>query len=683
MPEQQPERQPEPNRNPDAQASAILSRLTLREKLRLMAGTSSLVSLGVDFLVLGRYNRRPYPAGGLRKHGVPPVLFSDGPRGVVSGRATCFPVAMARGASWDPELEERIGDAIGREVRANGGNFFGGVCVNLLRHPAWGRAQETYGEDPHLLGEMGAALVRGVQRHNVMACVKHYALNSIENARFTVDVTVDERALREVYLPHFRRCVDEGAASIMGAYNKVRGEHACENAYLLRDILKGEWSFEGFVMSDFVFGVREGARAAAAGTDVEMPFRWRFGRKLLRAVRGGTVPEAVIDEAALRVLRTVLRFTQADDPEAYPSRVVACATHTALAREAAERSMTLIRNERRALPLDAGGIGRVAVFGPLADAETIGDHGSSRVYPPYVVTPLQGLEEYAGDTVDIVHLRDSDPSAAAREAAAADAAIVFAGYDHRDEGEHLTRFHRAGDRTSLHLCARDVELIRAVSASNPRTVVVLIGGSAVIVEEWKDHVAAILLAWYPGMEGGRAIARTLFGAVNPGGKLPFTIPVADADLPFFDRNARAIEYGYFHGYTLLDRVGGRAAYPFGFGLSYTSFTVKDVCASAQADHLTVSAVVRNVGEVTGEEVVQVYAGFPASDRTMPVKKLVGFRRVSVDAGESATLVVPVSVDALRWYNPDSRRWMLDRGEYTLHVGTSSDARDLTTIHVTL
>ncbi|MBM4445532.1 MAG: glycoside hydrolase family 3 protein, partial [Chloroflexi bacterium] len=294
----------------EEKARHLLARMTLKEKVRQMSGDTPAM-LGIVWLLTG-YGRRPIPAGENRRLSVPAIRFSDGPRGVVVYHSTCFPVSMARGASWDTDLEERIGEAMGIEARSQGANLLGNVCINLLRHPAWGRAQETYGEDPYHLGEMGAASVRGVQRH-VMACVKHFAANSIENSRFKVDVRMDERTLREVYLPHFKRCVDEGAAVVMSAYNKVNGRHCGHHHHLLRDILKGEWGFQGLVVSDFMWGIHS-AEAAAAGLDLEMPFTVHFGRKLLRLVRQGRVPETVIDEAVLRILRQKVRFGQRGDP---------------------------------------------------------------------------------------------------------------------------------------------------------------------------------------------------------------------------------------------------------------------------------------------------------------------------------------------------------------------------------
>src|SRR3712207_2977387 len=482
----------------DARARELLARLSLEEKVQLMGGDTPFWAGLAEMFAPGGYNGRPWVAGELADRGIPGIRFVDGPRGVMPEGATTFPVSMARGATWDADLEERVGDAIGREARALGANFFGGVCINLLRHPAWGRAQETYGEDTHHLGVLGAALTRGVQRH-LMACVKHYALNSMENARFTVDVTIDARSLHEVYLPHFRRVVEEGVASVMSAYNSVNGEWAGQNRELLTGILKETWGFTGFVMTDFIWGMRDARAAALAGQDVEMPFRNHFDRHLKRLVEDGEIPESRVDDAALRVLRQQVRFGQGRDAADYTAEVVNCEEHRALALEAAHKGIVLLRNAGWALPLT--GVRRIAVIGRLAAVPNTGDGGSSNTRPPYVVTPLEGLRAAAGDGVVIEHDDGADPARAAALARNADAAVLVVGYTHDDEGEYVDSSVLAsfewlyprpapdeedvarrllamsggehgmppgGDRSSLELHAADRELIGAVAAPTSR-----------------------------------------------------------------------------------------------------------------------------------------------------------------------------------------------------------------------
>src|SRR3712207_844430 len=417
----------------EAKARDLLAQLNLDEKIWLMYGDTPFWS-GFADMMGGGYSQHPWPAGAVPRLGVPGIRFSDGPRGVVMPGATTFPVSMARGASWDVDLEERIGDAIGRELRALGGNHFGGVCINLLRHPAWGRAQETYGEDTYHLGAFGAALTRGVQRH-VMACAKHYALNSMENARFTVDVTVDARALHEVYLPHFKRAVDAGVASVMSAYNSVNGEWCGQNKPLLTDILKEQWGFKGFVLTDFIWGMRDAKKAALAGQDLEMPFQNLYHRDLKELVERGEVPVSRIEDAALRLLREQVRFAQGRAPGDYDPDVVGCEEHRQLALEAAHKSIVLLKNDDDALPL--ANARRVVVIGKLADTPNTGDAGSSDTHPDYVITPLQGLRAALGDGVTVEYDDGSDPARAATVAQGADTAIRVLGYTRADEGEYI------------------------------------------------------------------------------------------------------------------------------------------------------------------------------------------------------------------------------------------------------
>jgi beta-glucosidase len=589
----------------EGRARALRDQLSLEEKLTLLSGVGD---FWLGFLkVTTQGAPEPFRSGSVPRLGIDGCRFIDGPRGIAMGPSTCFPVAMARAATFDPQLEERVGDAMGREARAQGANVVGAPCIEVLRHPAWGRAQETYGEDPHHNGMMGAALVRGLQRH-VMACAKHLALNSIENARFRVDVRASEETLENVYLVPFEHVVREGVASVMTAYNSVNGEWCGQNRQLITTILKERWGFDGFAVSDWGFGIRDGVKAVNAGLDLEMPDPVHMGRHLLGPVQRGEVPLERIDDAVLRLLRQQLRFADGMPGERYGPDVVACEEHRALAREVATRAIVLLRNQSvdgaPVLPLRIENLRRVAVIGHLAAVANLGDKGSSNVHPPYVVTPLDGLRAALRSTgIEVVHDEGADLSQAAATAAAADVAILVVGYTSDDEGERLggdfppadlkpllpplpahlaDEVERAlarmaagespvgvgGDRKSLRLHEADEALIQAVAAANPRVVVAIECGSAVIMESWRHSVPGILLLWYPGMEGGHALADILLGRVGPSGRLPFAIPTSEAHLPFFDPEAATIEYGPLHGQNLLDHLGVDAAYPFGFGLTY-------------------------------------------------------------------------------------------------------------------
>jgi beta-glucosidase len=659
-------------------AQEIVGQMSLEEKVYLMSGRVSMDEMLEDFKVR-HYNWRPYPAGGNERLGVPELKFVDGPRGVVSGNSTCFPVAMARGASFEPELEERIGHVIGKEVRAQGGNFFGGVCINLPYNPGWGRSQEVYGEESFHLGKMGTALVQGVQGENVVACVKHYAFNSMEWARFQVSVLADKRTEREVFLPHFKDCIDAGAGSVMSAYNLYHGTHCGHHDYLLNEVLKEEWDFDGFVVSDFAWGVKDTVEAANGGMDVEMCHTKFFGDKLVEAVKNGQVSEEKIDRAALRIVRTLLAFEGANQDAVYNTNLIACPEHIALALEAAEKSMTLMKNEGNILPFSKAATKRIAVIGELGNIGNIGDHGSSRVFPPYVVTALEGLQKLLPDA-EVVFDNGEDVEQAKQLAKSVDAIVFVVGYDHDDEGESVTNedadLKAGGDRKSLGLHAKDVALIQAVGPMNKQSAVVLIGGNMIMIEEWKDAVSAILMAYYPGMEGGTAIAKTLFGDVNPGGKLPFVVPTSENHLPQVDWDAHEIQYDYYHGYTRLDKAGIVPSLPYGFGLSYTTFDISHAEFTVANDQIEASCEVKNMGDITGDEVVQLYIGFSNSKVDRPVKVLRGFKRVTLVPGQSVQVQISCPVEKVKWYNPATNGWELEHMEYEVYIGNSSAPHDL-------
>jgi beta-glucosidase-like glycosyl hydrolase len=699
--------------DPRQAARDLVAAMTDDEKLWCLDGDAPFWA-GLTYLGESGYHKSPFRAAAVERLGLPGFAFSDGPRGVVVDQATCFPVSMARGATWDPDLEERIGEAIGRELRAVGADLYGGVCVNVLRHPAWGRAQETYGEDPHHVGELGAALTRGVQRH-AMACVKHFVCNSMENARFQVDITVGEVALHEVYLPHFKRIVDEGVAVVMSAYNSVNGEWCGDNRILLTDILRGEWGFEGFVISDWILGLRDAARSVHAGLDVEMPYRMIRAGHLPAALDQGTLSWDDVDRAVERVVATRLRFDEILSHPPPGREVLACAEHRALAREAAAASVVVLRNEPVGpgplLPLDPAGLHSVAVLGHLADQINLGDGGSSDVWAPEVATVLDGIRA-AAPGVDVRFGGVADPAAAGVMAAAADVAVVVVGYTRLDEGEYIGEFATAhltdlfpgeddpalveaftasiaterlieppahvaaradsggfavgGDRASLRLHDEDVALIAAVSAANPRTVVVLVAGSAVVVSEWDRTVPCVVQAWYSGMEGGHGLADVLFGVVEPTGRLPFSVPAAEDDLPPFDAEATRFTYDSWHGYWYLERSGTPPAYPFGFGLGYTTFALESarVDPDGSGAGWEVSATVANTGERPGRDLVQVFARRRGAHRPF---RLVGFGRVDLAAGQHGQVTIPVRWDALAERDTEAHTMVVRPGVYELRV----------------
>ena len=488
-------------------AKELVSKMTLEQKVSLMSGNIDITKMTREQLggmmeamtdPKNHYNVTPYEAGGIEEISLPPMKFVDGPRGVVCGndQTTCFPVSMARGATFDPELEEKVGHCIGRETRAFGGNLFAGVCINMPYNPGWGRSQETYGEETYQIGQMGAALVRGVQDEDVMACVKHYAFNDMENARFKCSVTCDQRTEKEVFLPHFKDCVDAGAASIMSSYNRYNGVQCGHHNYLLNQVLKKEWDFDGFVMSDFCWGVLDTVEAANGGQDMEMLWTQYFGDRLVKAVQDGFVPEEKIDEAALRIVRTILAFDK--DHKEYDMSVVGCKEHIAVAKEVAEKGITLVKNNG-VLPLDKAATKKIALIGKLGDTANIGDHGSSWVRPPYVVTPKQGLEAANPDS-EVIYCDGSDVEAAKAAAKAADAVIFVVGFNHDDEGEFVSADQAenytgamGGDRKeTLGLHADDIALIQAVAPENEKNCVVLIGGNMIMMTEWYDAVSSVI-----------------------------------------------------------------------------------------------------------------------------------------------------------------------------------------------
>ena len=423
-------------------------------------------------------------------------------------------------------------------MRANKTNYAATPCINLLRHPGWGRAQETYGEDPWLLGEFGLAAVKAIEKHNVMACPKHFALNSIENSRWKIDVSVDERTLREVYLPHFKKVIQKGKpASLMSAYNQVRGEYCGSNYELLNKILREDWGFEGFVSTDWIWGIYDAKKAIKAGLNVEMPWQDEYNyNKIKSLIKSGEILISDIDKLVLNTLKTRLKYAFSYDSIDYNDNLILDSSHINLARIAAEESMVLIKNDK-ILPFKKNGNLKIGVVGKLANIKNTGDRGSSDSRAPYVITPLEGIKDYHRNTKNKVIYNDaSNINDAIEVAKNVDQLIIVVGYTYKNEGEFIDSpgYQIGGDRISLKLEENDEKLIQELSKFNKNLVVVYVGGSAIDMNNWQDKVPSILFSWYSGMEGGKALAKILYGDINPSGKLPFSIPKNISDYPYFN-----------------------------------------------------------------------------------------------------------------------------------------------------
>jgi len=645
-------------------AKANLARMSLDDKIEQLHGSKSSGDMGTE--------KGLYWSGENAEQGIPPLKMVDGPRGLRSGLATAFPVPMARGASFDPALEKRVGIAIGTEVAAVGGNVLLAPTINLPRHPGWGRAQETYSEDPFHMGLMGLAFVSGAQNF-VLASPKHFALNNLELTRFEVSSEIDKRALHEVYLPHFKRCIVEGgAASIMSAYNKVNGIYCGENADLLEKILRADWGFEGFVESDWLLGTRSTVSSINAGMDIEMPSAYWFKKEKIKdAIAKGEILPDIIDRNVQRVLRQKIAFSLGSEVP-ISEQTIECEEHLSLAQEVAEKSFVLLKNQG-VLPLK--GLENIALIGKLAATQNLGDRGSSMVRSSNVSTPLNALEDWEGASV--TYFEDAPGSELLKSF---DVAIVVAGYTYLDEGEYIptldkessgTDLARGGDRVSLRLPIDQEELIGAVSSRANKTIILLETGSSVNVSSWIDSIHALLVVWYPGCEGGKAIARTLFGEVNPSGRLPILFPKSDEQLGEWDVNALAVKHELFHGYRYLDRINEKPLFPFGFGLSYTEFSIKSVCISRKKGYFKLIASVENVGKASGDCVVQLYVACLNSKVDRAKKELKGFGRLSLRTNEEMNLEFEVSDTDLSYYDPEEG-WVLETCLYSFALGFSSE-----------
>ncbi len=695
--------------SPDDRAALVVKEMTLDEKISLLHGTGMVGLSPMSPLSVKSNGGAGYVVGVPRLR-IPDIQISDAAYGVRSsgenGRySTALPANVAGAASWDPEAAYEYGALIARELRAQGYNMSLGGGVNLTREPRNGRTFEYLGEDPILAGKMVGQVMKGEQAEHVIGDIKHYAVNDQESGRNAVNVTIDKRAMRESDLLAFEIGLRESnAGAVMCSYNRINGDYACENKYLLTDVLKKDWNFKGFVVSDWQ-GAHSAAKASAAGLDHEEPGEIFYGDALKKDVQSGKVPMSELDDHVHRILRSMFSSGIVDDPP--QKSVVDVVRGFEVAQKIEEQSIVLLRNENAQLPLDATKVASIAVIGAHSDVGMISGGGSAQVDPPggnaimppgkggttwqahiwFPSSPLKAIRAQAPHA-NVQYDPGTDPAAAAALAKKADVAIVFA-YQWESEGMDLD---------SLSLPERQDDLIAKVAAANPHTFVVLETGSPVTMP-WAEKVSGILEAWYGGSRGAEAVARVLFGEVNPSGKLPITFPKSEADLPHpnivkppresttnggpdewkkIAAGLPAFQISYDEGlkvgYKWYDAEHKQVLFPFGYGLSYTTYNYSDLKVTPGKD-VRVSFKVTNSGKRAGAEVAEVYAALP-EDAGEPPKRLVGWRKVRLSAGESKEVAIDVDPQYLSIFNVERNAWQLIPGNYALMVGGSSQSLPL-------
>ena len=659
-----------------AAAERIVAGLTLDDKIRLLSGK-------------GLWHTEEVP-------GVPAIMLTDGPHGLRkqldvgdtfelsnSVPATCFPTAAVLGSTWDPALLEEIGEALGRECRAENVGVLLGPGLNIKRHGAGGRTFEYFSEDPFLSGHMAAALVRGIQSQGVGACIKHYAANNQEHRRMTIDAIVDERTLREIYLTGFEIAVRESAPwTVMSSYNRVNGEHVGESRELMTAILRDEWGFDGLAMTDWS-ATYDRPVAIAAGLDLEMPgSNGSWDGAVRKAIDAGTLAMADVDLAAARVVELALRATALPDAPV----AVDFDAHHALARRAAAAGSVLLTNDGL-LPLAPSGT--IAVVGAFAESPRYQGAGSSLVTPTKLDAFLPEFQAAVGDAAAVTFAPGYDARTGATTpalldearavASGADTAVLVVGLPAALESEGF-------DRSTLRLPEGHEALIAAVTAANARTVVVLLNGGA-LVTPWAERPAAILEAYLGGQAGGGAIADVLLGVAEPGGRLAESFPFAQADVAAdanFPGGDTQVEYreGLYVGYRFHDSAGVPARFGFGHGLGYTTFEYSALSARKAGDGYTVSVTVANTGERAGSEVVQLYVRDVESSVHRPAKELKAFAKVHLEAGSSQKVTLRLDRRAFAVWDVVARDWLVEAGEFELLVGSSSvDIRERKTVQV--
>ena len=680
----------------ESKVEALLKQLTLEEKIGMIHANSSFTTAGVPRL------------------GIPPLVTSDGPHGVrpEHGRdwildnkgndsATYLPTGITLASTWNPDLAYAFGTVLGSEAKWRGKDVILGPGVNIIRSPLNGRNFEYMSEDPYLTSRMAVAYIKGVQDQGISACVKHFAANNQETARDSINVEMDERTLREIYLPAFEAAVREARVNtVMGAYNKFRRQYCTYNDYLINKILKSEWAFDGIVISDWG-AIHHTKEALLGGADLEMgtdlsmlPFpkynTFFLADPALKAVKSGEVPGSVIDDKVRRILRVMFRTNMIGSrrtPGAF-----ATSEHAEVARKVAREGIILLKNKGNILPVDRLQVKKIAMIGANANSRHAMGGGSSQVRPLYEITPLEGIRDIAGNNISVAFSQGyniargakAEPALmeeAVRNAKTADLAIVVGGWIHSydDSKWNNNAYDTEGaDKKDLKLPFGQDDLISAVIKANPNTVVVLYGGGAMDMRKWVGKAKAVILVGYPGQEGGNALAEIIFGAVNPSGKLSYSIPKKLEDSPAhkfgeYPGDGVTVRYreGLFVGYRYHDSYKVKPQFAFGYGLSYTSFAYGKPAISRYKDSVTLKFTLTNKGRKGGFEVVQLYVKDKKASVRRPQKELKAFQKVFLQSGESREIEFKLAKNAFSFFDDRQMKWVQEPGQFQLLLGSSS------------
>jgi beta-glucosidase len=677
------------SRADEKRIDSIVAVLSLEEKVTMLCGNSLFTSAGIERLGIGDLHYTDGPFGIREELG----KRSWTPLGITTDSATFFPTGSALAATWNPDLAYQYGNALGEEAKTRGKDILLGPAINITRTPVNGRTYEYMSEDPFLNARLAVGYVKGVQAAGVASCIKHYAANNQETLRGLVDVQMDERALREIYLPPFKAAVQEGGAyAVMAAYNKFRGSYCAENDYLLNKVLKGEWHFKGMVMSDWG-GTHSTVNSALNGLDVEMGTDKYFTLAMMDSVNQGLIPESVINDKVRRILRVIL-FSHRTPPPA-ENRQASTPGHNKVAYDVAAQSIVLLKNSTKLLPLDVQQLKSIAIIGDNAiQKQAMGGFGTG-VKARYEITPLEGLKNRLGNAVNIAFAQGYKASysinqhavkypetisdkallaEAVRTASLSDAVILFVGNNREVETENT-------DRKNLSLPFGQDALIKAVCAANANTVIIVVAGAPVDLHVADSAATAILWSWFNGSQAGNALADVILGKINPSGKLPFTIPVKLNDSPahalgtFPGKDTATYSEGILVGYRWFDTKAVDPMYCFGYGLSYTDFTYgplqTDKKSYGKNEFVKLSLNIKNAGSCDGLETVQLYVGEPKSGTLKAAKELKAFKKVQVTSGAEVAVTMEIPVSDLAWFDEKRMNWVVTPGQYQLMMGSSS------------